>query len=120
MPMRSSIGFHLTRRALAAALLAALPGLPALARGQSANAYSLSDITDLVKNKVPSKRVLSLANAALGVVSTASLSGLHAGDPPAITRVGPPPSSGQSVAALSPAAVRIERPSGLNAAAWTL
>lgn len=61
MPMRSSIGFHLTRRALAAALLAALPGLPALARGQSANAYSLSDITDLVKNKVPSKRVLSLA-----------------------------------------------------------
>src|SRR6185312_1977122 len=61
MPMRSPIGLHLAHRALAAALLAALPGLPALARGQSANAYSLSDITDLVKNKVPSKRVLSLA-----------------------------------------------------------
>jgi len=61
MPMRSPIGLGPTRRALAAALLVALPGLPALARGQSANAYSLSDITDLVKNKVPSKRVLSLA-----------------------------------------------------------
>lgn len=62
MPMRSSIGFRRTRRALAAgALLLALPGLPALARAQSANSYSLSDITDLVKNKVPSKRVLALA-----------------------------------------------------------
>ncbi|HTL94978.1 MAG TPA: trypsin-like peptidase domain-containing protein [Gemmatimonadaceae bacterium] len=60
--MRSSIGFRRTRRALAAgALLLALPGLPALARAQSANSYSLSDITDLVKNKVPSKRVLALA-----------------------------------------------------------
>ena len=62
MPMRSSIGSRRTRRALAAgALLLALPGLPALARAQSANSYSLSDITDLVKNKVPSKRVLALA-----------------------------------------------------------
>lgn len=62
MPMRSPIDLRLTRRALAAgALLFALPGLPALVHAQSANAYSLSDITDLVKNKVPSKRVLSLA-----------------------------------------------------------
>jgi putative serine protease PepD len=61
MPMRLPVGLRRTRRALSAALLVALPGLPALARGQSANAYSLSDITDLVKNKVPSKRVLSLA-----------------------------------------------------------
>lgn len=62
MPMRPSTAVRRTRRALAAgALLVALPGLPALAHAQSANAYSLSDITDLVKNKVPSKRVLSLA-----------------------------------------------------------
>ena len=60
MPMRSPLGLRHARRALAALLVASL-GLPALARGQSANAYSLSDITDLVKNKVPSKRVLSLA-----------------------------------------------------------
>lgn len=60
MPMRSPLGLRHAHRALAAVLVASL-GLPALARGQSANAYSLSDITDLVKNKVPSKRVLSLA-----------------------------------------------------------
>ncbi|HEV2178807.1 MAG TPA: trypsin-like peptidase domain-containing protein [Gemmatimonadaceae bacterium] len=60
MPMRPPLGLRHARRALAAVLVASL-GLPALARGQSANAYSLSDITDLVKNKVPSKRVLSLA-----------------------------------------------------------
>lgn len=62
MPMRLPTGLRHARRALAAgALLIALPGLPALVRAQSANSYSLSDITDLVKNKVPSKRVLSLA-----------------------------------------------------------
>lgn len=60
MPMRPPLGLRHARRALAAVLVASL-GLPALARGQSASAYSLSDITDLVKNKVPSKRVLSLA-----------------------------------------------------------
>lgn len=37
-----------------------LPVLPRAARAQS-SAYSLSDITDLVRNKVPTKRVLALA-----------------------------------------------------------
>ena len=49
-----------TRLALAAAVLAALTALPHAARAQS-SAYSLSDIVELVRNKVPSKRVLSLA-----------------------------------------------------------
>lgn len=62
MPMRPSISSCSARLAIAVgALLLALPGLPALAHAQAANAYSLSDIVDLVKNKVPSKRVLALA-----------------------------------------------------------
>jgi S1-C subfamily serine protease len=52
---------RLTRLALVAgALLLVLPAFPRIARAQS-SAYSLSDIVDLVRNKVPSKRVLSLA-----------------------------------------------------------
>lgn len=62
MPMRPSISSRSARLAIAVgAVLFALPGLPALAHAQAANAYSLSDIVDLVKNKVPSKRVLALA-----------------------------------------------------------
>ncbi|HSC33032.1 MAG TPA: trypsin-like peptidase domain-containing protein [Gemmatimonadaceae bacterium] len=60
--MRPSISSRSARLAIAVgAVLFALPGLPALAHAQAANAYSLSDIVDLVKNKVPSKRVLALA-----------------------------------------------------------
>ena len=62
MPMRPSISSRSARLAIAVgAVLFALHGLPALAHAQAANAYSLSDIVDLVKNKVPSKRVLALA-----------------------------------------------------------
>lgn len=64
MPMRPAIVLALTRRAalVAGALLLALPGVPTAAHAQAASAsYSLSDIVDLVKNKVPAKRVLALA-----------------------------------------------------------
>jgi len=61
MPMRSFFRKHARCAIAAAALLFALPALPALAHAQSADAYSLSDIADLIKNKVPSKRVLALA-----------------------------------------------------------
>ncbi len=63
MPMRLPIVLRHTRRAAiaAGALLFALSLLPGRARAQAASAYSLSDIVDLVKNKVPAKRVLALA-----------------------------------------------------------
>jgi S1-C subfamily serine protease len=46
---------------VAGALLSALALAPRAAHAQAASAYSLSDIVDLVKNKVPAKRVLALA-----------------------------------------------------------
>lgn len=63
MPMCPSIVFHRTRRlaVVAGAFLVALSVIPGRARAQGTSAYSLSDIVDLVKNKVPAKRVLSLA-----------------------------------------------------------
>ena len=63
MPMQPQTVFRRTRRVATAAgaLLFALAVLPSRARAQAASAYSLSDIVDLVKNKVPAKRVLSLA-----------------------------------------------------------
>ena len=63
MPMRPPIVLSRTRRVtvIAGVVLFALSVLPSRARAQAASAYSLSDIVDLVKNKVPAKRVLSLA-----------------------------------------------------------
>lgn len=63
MPMRPQTVFRRTCRVTAAAgaLMFALTVLPGSARAQAGSAYSLSDIVDLVKNKVPAKRVLSLA-----------------------------------------------------------
>lgn len=52
---------RLPRRGLVlGALLLAVAALPGAARAQSSS-YSLSDITELVRNKVPAKRVLELA-----------------------------------------------------------